>query len=326
MTMEQVQLDAFAGQRVLVTGATGFIGAHLTRALVARGAQVTVLLREAARLTRLGPVLDLLTVHRGDLTDAAALQQCVQAARPLYAFHLAAHTNVERGRVNDELALNVNLIGTARLLNALADCGVERIINSGSCEEYGDSEPPVTEAARLRPVSPYSASKAAASIWCEMLYRTRGAPVVTMRPFLSYGPEQDTVRLIPQAIVAALRNLEFPMTLGEQTREFTHVDDMVDGYLRAALMPGIDGRIFNLSSGEETSVRDAVTLIFRLAESQGRPLFGALKYREAELWRSSGDARMAREHLGWQPKIVFSDGIARTINWYREALSRGVLH
>lgn len=322
---QAIDLDALAGQPVLVTGATGFIGAHLTRALVARGANVTVLLRLASKLDKLTGLLDRIKVLRAELTDANALDECVRTARPRYAFHLAAYTNVGRDRANDEQALNVNLMGTVRLLSALSDSGVERIVNSGSCEEYGDTEPPVTEAVRLRPVSPYSASKAAASMWCEMLHRARGVPVVTVRPFLSYGPEQETVRLIPQAIVAALRHQEFPMTLGEQTREFTHVDDMVDGYLRSALVPGVDGRIFNLSSGEETSVREAVDLIFRLAGSRGRPLFGALRYREAELWRSSGDARAAREELGWQPRISFADGISRVIPWYRDALASGQL-
>lgn len=325
--MSSVQLvsTSFTGQRVLITGATGFIGTHVTRALVARGADVTVFLRESAQLEHLQPFLDRVTIQWGDITDQAALARHVQAARPRYAFHLAAHTNVGRDRANDEVALNVNLLGTVRLLDALTDSGVERIVNSGSCEEYGDSSPSVTEDVRPRPVSPYSASKAAATIWCEMLWRTRSVPVVTVRPFLSYGPGQASVRLIPQAIVAALRDQEFPMTRGEQTREFTHVEDLVDGYLRAALAPGIDGQIFNLSSGEETSVQDAVNLIFRIAQSRGRPLFGALPYREAELWRSSGDARAAREQLGWQPRIRFAEGIAAVIAWYRGALSRGVL-
>lgn len=321
----QLDLNAFAGQRVLVTGATGFIGAHLTRALVALGANVSVLLRPSSRLEKLEAIAGRIEVVRADLCDPEALAHGVAGVRPRYAFHLAAFTNVGRDRSNDELALNVNLIGTVRLVSALAEGGVERIVNSGSCEEYGDTEPPVTEAVRLRPVSPYSASKAAASMWCEMAHRARGVPVVTLRPFLSYGPEQEAVRLIPQAILAALRNEEFPMTAGEQTREFTHVDDMVDGYLRAALMPGIDGQIFNLSSGEETSVRDAVALIFRLAHSRGRPAFGALPYREAELWRSCGDASRAREILGWQPRISFAEGIEKVIPWYRRALADGTL-
>lgn len=323
MSPRNIDLNDFAGQNVLVTGASGFIGAHLTRALAGYGAKVSVLLRPASKLDKLHSLLESINVLRADLRDPVALPEAVAEVRPRYAFHMAAFTNVGRDRSNEELALSVNLIGTVRLISALSDAGVSRIVNSGSCEEYGDTEPPVTETARLRPVSPYSASKAAASIWCEMIHRTRGVPVVTMRPFLSYGPEQQAVRLIPQAIVAALRHQEFPMTQGEQTREFTHVDDIVDGYLRAALMPGIDGEIFNLSSGEETSVRDAVALIFRLAQSHGRPLFGALRHREAELWRSCGDAGKARKRLGWRPRTPFEQGIARVIPWYRNALNAG---
>lgn len=325
MIHSTVKLEALHGERVLVTGASGFIGAHLTRALVGYGAQVAVLLRPTASLHKLLPLLEHIQVLRADLCDPQSLLRAVAEIRPRYAFHMAAFTNVSRDRSNDELALAVNLTGTVRLLNALADVNVTRIVNSGSCEEYGDMPPPITEVAAPRPVSPYSVSKAAATMWCEMAYRTRGVPVVTMRPFLSYGPEQEAVRLIPQAILAALQDREFPMTLGEQTREFTYVDDIVDGYLRAALVPGIDGEIFNLSSGEETSVRAAVDLIFRLAGSRGRPLFGALPYRSAELWRSCGDASKARDHLGWRPRTPFAEGIASVIPWYREALRAGQL-
>ncbi|MCP5229418.1 SDR family NAD(P)-dependent oxidoreductase [Accumulibacter sp.] len=325
MDQNQVDLDEFRGARVLVTGASGFIGAHLTRSLVAHGARVGVLLRPSGSLAKLQPLLEHIEVVRADLCDEQALEQAVARIRPRYAFHMAAFTNVDRDRGNDELALTVNLTGTVRLLNFLADNKVTRIVNSGSCEEYGDMSSAITETAAPHPVSPYSVSKAAATMWCEMVYRTRGVPVVTMRPFLGYGPEQEAVRLIPQAILAALQDREFPMTLGEQTREFTYVDDVVDGYLRAALVPGIDGEIFNLSSGEENLVRDAVDLIFRLAGSQGKPLFGALPYRSAELWRCCGDASKARDQLGWRPKTPFAQGIASVIPWYREALRNGQL-
>lgn len=314
-----------SGQKVLVTGASGFIGAHLVRRLVALGADVSVMLRPGSECRKLAPLQGRLQIVNGDLCDPASLDAAVARAQPRFAFHMAAFTNVSRDRTNDERALMVNLVGTVHLLNALSDAGVERIVNSGSCEEYGDKAPPVIEADALHPVSPYSVSKAATSMWCEMVHRTRGVPVTTIRPFLSYGPEQEAVRLIPQAIVAALADHDFPTTLGEQTREFTHVSDIVDGYLRAATVAGIEGQIFNLSSGEEVSVRDAVDLIFRLSGSRGRPLFGALPYRQAELWRSCGDATRAREQLGWKPMVRFADGIADVIPWYREALRDGLV-
>ncbi|MBU0602744.1 MAG: SDR family NAD(P)-dependent oxidoreductase [Gammaproteobacteria bacterium] len=318
-------VDALRGQPVLVTGASGFIGAHLTRRLVALGADVHVLLRPESSSSKLDPLGDRIRILRADLGDAVALPATIAEIRPRYAFHMAAYTNVGRDRDNDERAIMVNLVGTVRLLNALADAGVQRIVNSGSCEEYGDRDVPAAEADALHPVSPYSVSKAAATMWCEMVHRTRGIPVTTIRPFLCYGPEQEAVRLIPQAILAALANREFPMTLGEQTREFTHIDDIVEGYLRAAVVPGVEGEVFNLSSGEETSVRNAVDLIFRLADSKGHALFGALPYRQAELWRSCGDATRARAMLDWNPVVKFADGIAAVIPWYRDALQSGAL-
>jgi nucleoside-diphosphate-sugar epimerase len=313
------------GQTVLVTGASGFIGAHLTRRLVALGADVHVLLRPGSSVAKFGALAERIRVLRADLCDMAELSASLSAVKPRYVFHMAAYTNVGRGRDHDERAIIVNLLGTIHLLNALADVGVERVVNSGSCEEYGDRDLPVTEAEPLSPVSPYSVSKAAASMWCEMVFRTRGLPVTTIRPFLCYGSEQEAVRLIPQAILAALEDRQFPMTLGEQTREFTHVDDIVEGYIRAAVMPGAEGETFNLSSGEETSVRNAVDLIFKLTSSRGTPVFGALPYRQSELWRSCGDATKAREKLGWKPVIRFEDGIASIIPWYRDALRNGLI-
>ncbi|MCB1965216.1 MAG: NAD(P)-dependent oxidoreductase, partial [Candidatus Accumulibacter sp.] len=133
MDQNQVDLDEFRGARVLVTGASGFIGAHLTRSLVAHGARVGVLLRPSGSLAKLQPLLEHIEVVRADLCDEQALEQAVARIRPRYAFHMAAFTNVDRDRGNDELALTVNLTGTVRLLNFLADNKVTRIVNSGSC-------------------------------------------------------------------------------------------------------------------------------------------------------------------------------------------------
>lgn len=318
-------VDALRGQPVLVTGASGFIGAHLTRRW-SRSAPTSMCCcvrnRAAASSIRLAGA------YASCAPTSATRSRCRQRSpksgratpstwRPIPTSGATATTTSAPSWVN--------LVGTARLLNALADAGVQRIVNSGSCEEYGDRDVPAAEADALHPVSPYSVSKAAATMWCEMVHRTRGIPVTTIRPFLCYGPEQEAVRLIPQAILAALANREFPMTLGEQTREFTHIDDIVEGYLRASVVPGVEGEVFNLSSGEETSVRNAVDLIFRLADSRGHALFGALPYRQAELWRSCGDATRAREMLGWNPAVKFADGIAAVIPWYRDALQSGAL-
>src|SRR3954447_5231510 len=236
-------MSALSGQPVFVTGATGFIGSHLSRKLVRDGARVSVLLRGRSRTARIDDILPRLRVFEGDLDDAASLRHALAAVRPRFVFHLAAYTLVGRDWSHAEVAMRVNLEGTMRLTNALAGLDVACIVNSGTCEEYGDATPPIDEDQLVKPVSPFSVSKAAATLWCQMLHRTTTAPIVTVRPFLCYGPQQDPVRLIPQAILAALAGRDFPMTNGEQTREFTHVGDIVEGYVRAAVTPEAVGQV-----------------------------------------------------------------------------------
>lgn len=308
------------GASVFLTGATGFIGSHLLERLCALGADPAILLRPSADASRIADRLDGVRVYRGDLADADRLRSMLEEARPRYVFHLAAYTQVGREASHAASAMSVNLVGTMNLLAAAQGLPIEAIVNSGTCEEYGDGAPPIDESAALRPVSPYSASKAAATLWCEMMYRSARAPVVTLRPFLCYGPAQEPVRLIPQAILAALAGRDFPMTAGEQTREFTHVSDIVEGYLLAAAVPEAVGEVINLGSGEEHRVRDLVERIYAIAGSGGRPLIGAVPYRAAELWRCVSNPGKAHRLLGWRPRIDLDRGLAQTIEWYR---SRG---
>ncbi|MBT8447929.1 MAG: SDR family NAD(P)-dependent oxidoreductase, partial [Gammaproteobacteria bacterium] len=288
------------GTRVFVTGATGFIGTHLVRRLYAEGAAISILVRPGSSPTALDDLLPSLQLIEGDLTDRAAIEGAVRAARPERVFHLGAFTNVSRDPQVAEEAMRVNLHGTMQLLQALEGGDLKCFVASGSCEEYGAAPAPFHEALAPAPVSPYSVSKAAATLWCLMRHRTAGLPVVVVRPFLVYGPGQDTSRLLPSAIVAALAGQDFPMTGGEQTREFTYVDDIVEGYLRAAAVPEAIGEIFNLGTGIEVPVRDVVEKIYALSGSSGRPLPGALPYRPAEIWRFAAVTDKARRILGWQ--------------------------
>ncbi len=310
-------MSDFAGQSVFITGATGFIGSHLARRLVSQGARVSALMRPGSSTRRVTDILDRMQVFEGDLSDLGALQRMLATAKPRYLFHLAAYTLVDRDWAHAEIAMRVNLEGTMHLTHALSGMELTCMVNSGTCEEYGDAPPPIDEEQPAQPVSPYSVSKAAATLWCQMLHRTAQMPIVTVRPFLSYGPWQEPVRLIPQAILAAIDGKNLPMTNGEQTREFTHVDDIVDGYLRAAATPEAAGQVINLGSGMEHQVRDVVRTIFVLAQARGQPLLGAVPYRAAEIWRCVSSNAKARRILGWQPRISLEQGLRDTIAWYR---------
>ena len=301
--------------RVLVTGISGFIGSHLARRLVAEGAEVYGLVRNSSNLRRIGDLKNQIDLHCADLTDFELVRKVVQGIKPQKVFHLAAYVNVSRSfEVIDEM-VDVNIKGTLNLLKALNETGYDCFINTGTCEEYGDNPVPFQEEQIPNPVSPYSASKVATTIFCQMLHKTKGLPIITLRPFLTYGPEQESNMLIPSLIKKALKGEALEITEGEQTREFNYVDDIVDGFIKAAIIPGAIGEIINIGNGLEYKIRGVVELILKLMNSRLKPKVGALAYRPGETWHFYCDNTKAKEILGWKPKVSLEDGLKMTINW-----------
>jgi nucleoside-diphosphate-sugar epimerase len=319
------QLDSLRDLDVLVTGATGFMGSHLCARLVTAGVKLSVLVRPHSRSERMAgrpPRPKDARFLEADITDGDAVGRAVAAASPQVVFHLAALTDVRRDPTLQEPCNAVNLQGTLNLAEGLKAIPVRRVVHLGTCEEYGDGEAPFEEDAATLPVSPYSASKAAATLHMQELGRQGMLPVVVLRPFLTYGPGQDSGRFISQAIRAALENRPFPMTPGQQTREFNHIDDIVGGILRASVTPEIEGEIINLTSGDEWKLLDVAELIFRLAGSKALPDPGALTYREGEAMRFFGKTDKCRRVLGYTPKINLQDGLRDLIAW-EQARRRG---
>lgn len=314
---------ALVPMRALVTGATGFIGSHLTRALVAKGVEVHVMVRRGSDTWRLNDVRFRLHVHYGDLTSLDDVQRVVRAVRPETVFHLGSYVNVKRSLDEVDEINRVIIGGTLNLIRTVLtkapDCF---FINTGTCEEYGDGPVPFREEQSPRPVSPYSAAKAAATFFTQMATKSLGLKGVTVRPFLTYGPAQQPLRLIPQAILAGLLRKEFKMTPGEQTREFNYVSDIVEGYLAIARHPEVVGEIINLGNGKEIQVREVVRFIFDLMGNPIEPQIGALPYRPGETWHFYSDPSKAKRLLGWEARIPLEEGLRRTIAWYERHLDR----
>lgn len=314
-----------AGRRVLVTGASGFIGSHLTRRLVALGAQVHAVTSTVSSVypTRLVDLRDSLTLHEASLIDRGALDVVAAEARPEFVLHLGAYTHVGKSWQRVDECIQVNVQGTVNLLMALAPFGYERFVNTGTSEIYGDVEVPFREAGPVHPISPYSVSKHAAEQYCRLYADARGWPIVMVRPFNAYGPAQTPDRVIPEIITRAVQGQPLRMTQGLQTREFNYVEDLVDGFLLLATTAGIDGELFNLGCGEDVSMRDLTTRILALMGNPIEPEFGALPERPTEIMRMYSDATKARERLGYQPRTSLDDGLAKTIEWYRHELAAG---
>jgi nucleoside-diphosphate-sugar epimerase len=308
--------------RVLITGACGFIGSHLTRKLVADGAEVHAMTSEVSSVfpRRLLDLRGKVALHEGNLMDRSAMDAIVRAARPSHIFHLGAYTHVGKSWQRVDECIQANIQGTINLLQALADTGYERFVNTGTSEIYGDIEVPFREDAVVNPISPYSVSKYSAERFCRLFQRAYGWPIVLLRPFNAFGPAQSPDRVIPEIIVRALRKEELAMTQGRQTREFNYVEDLADGFIQAATTPGVEGEIFNIGGGEEISMRDVATMILEVMGNPIEPKFGALPERPTEIMRMYCDSSKARERLGWSPKHSLREGLERTIDWYRTEL------
>lgn len=318
-------LEALSGAPVLVTGATGFLGTHLCRALVAAGAEVHALRRRPEAGTRL-PCAGLVW-HTGDLSDLPLLRRVAREVGPRAVFHLAAYgTTFEQD--DAALAYATNVEGSWNLWRALS--GVPcRIVYAGSCGEYGQAKAPVREDHVCRPEWFYPATKHAATVLLSTLgmeeARRDGSAgrreVVTLRPFGPYGPADDTGRIVPHAVRTLLSGDEVKVTLGEQLRDFAFVDDHVAAFLLAATRPlPRPGAVFNVGSGRVDTLRSILEAVARAVggDAPARLRFGAVPYRASEVWEMCGDVTAARRDLGFEARVPLEEGLARTVAWHRE--------
>lgn len=305
--------------RVLVTGGTGFLGRHLVQALAARGDTVFVAGRRdpgALPPEVLPPQARYAPVDLSQPGVAAAL---LRDTTPERVFHLASAVDVRRDLAALQPQIESTQMPAVHMARACLEQGIGRLVHVGTCEEYGNGPAPFREEQDPSPVSPYSAAKVAATAFVRMLCTSFGLRAVVVRPFLTYGPGQGTNQMIPALITSALAGRDFPMTAGEQTREFNHVDDIVAGMLLAGEAEKADGAIVNLGCGEPRRIRDVAALVLELMGNPVRARFGDLPYRAGETWKFYCSNARARSLLGWSPRVGLEAGLTRTIAWYRTA-------
>lgn len=309
---------ALEGARVLLTGASGFIGAHLVSALVHEGSEVAIVLNHGDNALRLEGLMDHLHVYHGDLTSALPIESALTEFSPDFVYHLAAAG--VKPYFDPVHIMNTNVVGTTLLAELLRNLPHAcRLIYTGSSFQYGVGDN-LSEHHPFKPTTIYGASKAAGEILLQMYARTYGLDISVARLFTVYGPGERIGRLVPTVIVAALQQKRLLVTGGRQERDFVYISDIVQGLLQLASQKDASGKSVNLSSGHGISVR---AMIEKISEVLGVELdveIGALPYREGEIWNQSGDNALARKVLDWQPSTSLKSGIEQTANWYHDNL------
>ena len=311
--------------RYLVTGGAGFIGSNTVDELVRRGHSVVVLDDlSSGREDNLAEIRNKITFIKGSITDIEVVRKVMHEAE--YVLHLGARTSVPRS-VKDPLDTNeINIEGTLNVLVAAKELKVKRVVFAASSSAYGETPTlPKTEAMQPQPISPYGVTKYVGELYCQTFGRCYGLENVALRYFNIFGPRHDPGSpysgVLSKFCTAFLEDVQ-PLVFGdgEQTRDFTYVDNAVQANLAACEAPNASGKVFNVGVGGRVSLNEVLR---ELAKITGKTL--AAKYeppRDGDIRDSQADISEARETLGYDPQVSFEEGLARTFEWYRSTPMR----
>ena len=305
---------------VLVTGGAGFIGSHMVDALLSAGHSVRVVDNfSTGKRENLAHVAGQIDLHEISITDHAALAEAMQGVD--YVFHLAALASVPRSVKNPLDSNEHNITGTLNVLLTARDAGVKRVVYAGSSSAYGDVDSEFkSEDMPPRPLSPYAVAKLAAEQYCQVFTRVYGLETVTVRYFNVFGPRQDPASayaaVIPKFITAMLAGQ--PPTVegdGLQSRDFTYIDNVVQGNLLACQTPGVAGQTFNIACGGRINLLDMIALLNNALGTMIAPTF--IAPRPGDVRHSRADISKARQMLNFEPLVSFEEGMGKTLDWYK---------
>ncbi len=302
-------------RRALVTGATGFIGAHLVRRLLAEGYDVHALCRPAASAKRLAGVRARLSIHRVSLTAGGTLRRVVERVAPHCVLHLAAATmHGGVGRPAAEVARTA-ILGTANLVDACAGVDYACFVNTGDAFEYGPAAGALREARPCRPTTLDGVAKLAATRYAQAAACAGGRPLVTLRLFSIYGPGDHARRLVPQVVARAAAGRPLRLSQPDIGRDLLYIDDLIELYL-AVITSGARaaGGVINAGSGQLTTIGELVDHVCRLTGSRSARHWGAYPTAAHDRERYVADVALASTLFGWRPRTSLVDGLAATIH------------
>jgi len=308
----------------LVTGGAGFIGSHVVHELVRRGEVVRVLDNLATgRIENLAEVSDRITFSEADICDLGRISRHFTDAH--YVIHLAALPSVARSIADPLTANAVNITGTLNVLLAAREAGVKRLVLAASAAAYGDNPTmPRVETLTPDPLSPYALGKLAGEYYCRIFTRIYGLETVALRYFNIFGPRQNPdspYSGVLSKFVAAYQKGDTPVIFGDgqQSRDFTYVDNVVDATLKACTAPAAAGKVINVGVGRSYTLNQTIALLNDIFDRQVRPKYDPP--RKGDALHSLADISLARQALGYEPLVSFEEGMRRTVDWYRSEVA-----
>lgn len=312
------------GKRILITGAGGFIGSHLTERLVAAGAEVRAMVHYNA-LGHWGwldhsPVRDAIQVIAGDIGDRDSVRQAMMGVD--IVFHLAALIGIPYSYHAPASYVRTNVEGTLNVLQNARDLGIKRVVHTSTSEAYGTAQyVPIDEQHPLQGQSPYSATKIGADKLAEAFHLSFGVPVAIIRPFNTYGPRQSSRAVIPTIISQALTQPEIHLGSLTPTRDLNYVLDTAAGFIHIAASDQAVGQVINIGSGKEISIGNLARLILSLMGKPDVPIISEsqrTRPEASEVNRLCADNQKAWTLTGWKPEYTLQQGLEETIAWVAE--------
>ena len=311
-------------KKILLTGATGFVGANLLRKLIDSKNDIHIIIRNTSNLWRINDIIDKVNTHVCDLTNRESVEKLVLKIKPQIIFHLAVYGGYQFQKESLKI-INTNLIGTINLLDACCKIGFECFINTGSSSEYGIKDKPMSENDLLEPINDYGIAKAAATLYCQVIGRREKLPIFTLRLFSPYGYHEGPTRLIPYLIISCLKNKELKIFTPDAVRDFIFIEDLIKAYFmivenKEGVLPG---DIFNIGSGEQYTVKEIFEIIKKLTKYTKKPQWEKMendnrKIKNLKIWIAN--ISKSKKFLNWSPEYSIENGLEETIKWYRDHL------
>ena len=306
--------------KILITGASGFIGANLTYFFLKLGFDIHIFIRNDSDTWRIDRILKRINVCHVDLCKEDNVKRNIARIQPDYILHTACYGGYP-GQNDAKKIYDVNFLSTVNLVNSCRDIDFKLFVNTGSSSEYGIKNSPMVETDILEPLTDYGVSKASATLYLQAFARRFKKPIATLRLFSPYGYFESAQRLIPCVIIFCVKKRNPRLSSPHNVRDFVFIEDVVEAYLMTLKCKrDLCGEIFNIGSGHEHTVSDVVESIVSMAGKKVRPKWSSLPNDRIEPARWHANITKAKKVLGWAPKNNLHLGLKKTIDWFSQNL------